>query len=171
MAVNSVDAPFFNFILNFFTFNVTTTTKDDIMCVKCGQFGHMVKDYSQAIDENASAKRKKIFVNTKGDSNGYDNNNTRRYQRQRNNSNNNSANKDPKKQPTKKNEAYEKDFNGQKLKWCGKCGEWTNHSTAEHKPKKKEKQDDKEDDKGESANAAFLAGATALDAINFSWAA
>ena len=93
-------------------------------------------------------------------------NNRRRSQRKRNN--NNGDNKDPKKQPPKKNEAHEKEFNGQKLKWCGKCGKWTNHSTAEHKPKKKEKQDYKEDDKEESANAAFIGRATAVDAMNFS---
>ena len=149
------------------TFNVSTTSKDDIMCLNCGQFGHMVKECPQAIDENAIAKRKKIVFKTKGDSNSDDNsNNKRRSQRQKNRNNND--NKDPKKQPPKKDEAHEKDFNGQKLKWCGKCGKWTNHSTAEHKPKKKEKQDDKDDDKEENANAVFIGGATALDAINFS---
>ena len=51
------------------TFNVSTTTKDDIMCLNCGQFGHMVKDCPQAIDEKAIAKRKKIVFKTKGDNN------------------------------------------------------------------------------------------------------
>ena len=49
------------------------------------------------------------------------------------------------KQPPKKDESHEKNHDGKKWFWCGKCGKWnTSHNTSQHRSKKKVPRADKE---------------------------
>ena len=141
------------------TFSIS---KEDTMCLNCGEFGHMVKDCPKAIDQTAIAKRKKLLFKGKGDSQNSDNKNKKKDKSKNSNTD---KSKDPKKQPPKAGEDHEKNFDGKKFKWCGKCGKWTNHSTKEHRPKKSETDKDDETknaDDDEQANV-IIGGATALN--------
>ena len=143
-----------------------TAKTDGLMCFNCGELGHMVKDCPHSIDETAIAARKKIVY---GDS-------ERRDKRDKWNKNKDKSSKDnkdkdkeskptkpknPKRQPPKNGESHEKEFDGETLLWCGKCGRWGNHKTADHKTKE-ELQKAKETKTDEQASGSF-AGATALN--------
>ena len=147
------------------TFSITL---QDTMCLNCGKFGHMIKDCPEALDQQAIAKRKKlIFKQKEGTQTNGDNSNSNRGKENNFNSNNNSGKKDPKKQPPKTGEAHVKTFNNKKLFWCGKCGRWGNHKTADHKTKEelealKNKNKDSGNDDGEKANVV-IGGASALN--------
>jgi hypothetical protein len=136
-----------------------------MMCFNCGKFGHGVRNCPEPIDEAAIAKRKKLVVK---EGNNHSNNTRKgkggkRFQKDKDEGDTNSErNKETKKQPPKKGESHEKDFNGKKLYWCGKCGKWTNHKTSEHRPKKsEEKTEEDKPEVSEGANA-IIGGATAL---------
>jgi hypothetical protein len=135
-------------------------TMDNMMCLNCGKFGHKVKDCPEPINEEAIAKRKKLLFKSKeGNQTG---NGKGRKSKDRGNSGS-EKNRDPKRQPPKNGEEHEKTFDGKKLNWCGKCGKWTNHSTKEHRPKKKDNEKaDEESKKDEEQANAIIGGATAL---------
>ena len=134
---------------------------EDTMCLNCGKFGHMVKDCPEPINAEAIAKRKKLlFKERDSKTNGYKGKTPTRKKDHEDN-NDSDANKNPKKQPPKKGEPHEKDFNGKKLKWCGKCGRWTGHSTAEHRVDYK-KSDVKEPEPNEDSANIVIGGASVL---------
>lgn len=143
------------------TFSVSN---EDIMCLNCGEFGHMVKDCTKPICQLAIAKRKKLLFNFRGKGGDSDKGDKKTNKKGKKNESNSDKPKDPKKQPPKAGEEHEKIFDGQKLWWCGKCGKWTNHKTKDHKPKKPTK-DTEENGNNETepqGNVVF-GGATTAD--------
>ena len=68
----------------------------------------------------------------------------------------------PRKQPPKSVELHEKQLNGKTIHWCGTCGRWGNHKTADHKSKE-ELEKEKENNSDSSNQQGSFAGATALN--------
>ncbi len=142
---------------------------DGLMCFNCGELGHMIKDCPKPIDESAIAARKKIIY---GDSNRrgkYDkktstksNNDKDKKDDKGDKDSKSSCPKNPKRQPPKTGESHEKEIDGETLSWCGKCGRWGNHKTADHKTKE-ELQKAKENKTTEEQASGSFAGATALN--------
>ena len=133
----------------------------EITCLNCGEAGHMVKDCKKPIDRKAIAENKrKIFRNQ----------DTRRVPGGGGNGQNGGDSKkivNKRRIPPGPGEPKEKVFDGKTLKWCGKCGLWTYHSTEEHKTKAEL---DAEKSKtgisfnaNTSTNEGSYAGATALN--------
>ena len=129
------------------------------LCLNCMEAGHMVKDCTKAIDREAIAKNKTII---------FRNSDTRRTAGGGRNSGNNDDSKkivNPRRVPPGPNEPKEKKFGDKNLKWCGKCGIWTYHSTDEHKTKAELEEEKSNKSEGANASTSGLsyAGATALN--------
>ena len=128
-------------------------------CLNCMETGHMVKDCPKAIDQEAIAKNKKII---------FRNSDTRRTAGGGSNGGNNDDSKktvNPRRVPPGPNDPKEKKFGDKNLKWCGKCGIWTYHSTDEHKTKAELEEEKSNKSEGANASTSGLsyAGATALN--------
>lgn len=126
------------------------TAGTGVICFNCGGF-HTLDQCPKPLDDDAIAKRKQImFGNTKS-GNGNNGSNKGSHGKKNGGSNNkgdkkkgNSGSTPAYKIPPKSGEAHEKELNGKKVQWCGKCGRWGNHPTANHKSKeqiKKEKEE------------------------------
>ena len=127
-----------------------------ITCLNCGELGHMVKDCPKPIDRKAIAEnKKKIFRN----------NDTRRGNGSGGNGGNGNETKktNPRRVPPGPNDPKEKMFGDKRLKWCGKCGIWTYHSTEEHKTKAELEAEKDKKSANASTNGGSYAGATALN--------
>ena len=111
------------------------------------------------LDEEAIAKNKKII---------FRNSDTRRTAGGGSNGGNNDDSKktvNPRRVPPGPNDPKEKKFGDKNLKWCGKCGIWTYHSTDEHKTKAELEEEKSNKSEGANASTSGLsyAGATALN--------
>ena len=130
-----------------------------VICFNCGGF-HTLDQCDKPRDEEAIAKRKQIILGSNKSGGSKSKNNCRKKDGSGNRSdqkkeNPKSNSTPPWKIPPKSGEAHEKELNGKKVKWCGKCGRWGNHSTAEHKSKeqlKKEKEQNAGSAQGSSGN-------------------
>ncbi len=141
------------------TFTAGGRDMSKIQCLNCGEFGHMMKDCPKAIDQEAVELRKKLIF--KNRDNRRDNN--KKYSGKSSGSSYDKKKTDPKRQPPKNGEAHEKTFDGKALKWCGKCGRWTGHSTSEHKSKSELTNNDSNKDKDDKSESGAFAGSTALN--------
>ena len=140
-----------------------------VICFNCGGIGHTVPNCPKPKDEKAIAVRKKIISSfRKADSNdgngkqGGGNNNSNgggngdgsRKTPKKNGGRNKNKNKGGDKSlriPPNADEPHEKKVNGETLRWCGRCGKWTDHNTENHVPKKN---GDKNKDQGGSNSSS-----------------
>jgi hypothetical protein len=146
----------------------TFLLNSNFICFNCGGF-HLLKDCTLPKDESAIAARKKIILgNRKTDVDGKANSGGSKDDKSDKPTN-------PKKIPPKTGESHEKEFDGTTLHWCGKCGRWTNHKTADHKSREelanKNEGEKKEEEKAsvnlvqeeDPTQGGFIGGATALN--------
>ena len=122
----------------------------------------MLTDCPHERNEKVIAERKNAILNFRncgGNTNGNENGkNDKEKDKDKN------KRKDPLKQPPQAGESHEKKINGKLEKWCGKCGRWGNHLTADHKSKEElQKEKTTGGATKETEKTVSFAGATALN--------
>lgn len=131
-------------------------TNGTIICFNCGDF-HLLKDCNKPFDQVAIEKRKQVIMGgrtkqdkTKQGDNGNPNKNSKKDKDSNNQKkeDKSSSKTHVKKIPPKAGESHEREVNGRKIYWCGKCASWTSHKTSDHK----EKQEKKEESAGLASN-------------------
>ena len=128
-----------------FSAQYSTVGKKDlsnVMCLNCGELGHMIKQCPKPLNQAViDARKKLIFKSRDGDAkyNGF-----RRGKKDRNFANKSDGEREKSiyRQPPKQDDPHVKTIAGKSLFWCGKCGKWTNHKTSEHKSKAELKKDE-----------------------------
>jgi hypothetical protein len=126
----------------------------DTVCFNCGKIGHTSPKCTLPKDEKATEIRRKLFSSSRDSSGGRGGRGHGKGGQGRGRGRGggrgrgagrggNDSSKKPElsadeaakkalKTPPKPGEDHEKTINGSKLKWCGRCGKWTDHKSQDH---------------------------------------
>ena len=134
--------------------------QNDVICYNCGELGHILTDCKKPKNDAAIAARRAIITGNKsgaghgggrggrgrgrgkgrggrsgrgrggrGGNGGRGGSNTPTQENTQNSATNTQREL---KTPPKPNESHTKKIDGNELHWCGRCGKWTDHGTADH---------------------------------------
>ena len=122
-------------------------------CWNCGEKGHAVSQCSKTKDESAIKNARNEFFNARNKKGSEGANDGYGYK---------GKNPGANKVPPKDGEPHEKVVGSKTLHWCGKCGRWTGHRTADHieKGEKKTESDTEADSTNAETGATVISGAT-----------
>ena len=116
-------------------------------CWNCGKKGHAVSQCSDPKNESAIQKARTDFFNSRNKKGSEGGKGDRKDKRA------------PERVPPKDGEPHEKEIGSRTSYWCGTCGKWTGHRTAEHVDKNRSSEA-KVEETDDSGAAAVLTGAT-----------
>ena len=129
----------------------------DVICYNCGGLGHIIPECKKPRNDEAIAARRAIITGNKsgagqgggrggrgrgrgkgrggrgrGGRGGNGGRGGSHTPAQENTQNSATNTQKELKTPPKPNEPHKKKIDGKELHWCGRCGKWTDHPTADH---------------------------------------